>query len=202
MRTVTCTLSVILAVLGGAGTSLAHAPRSREARVVIQSVDPRTRTLSLTCALRHVPQRLIWNANTGFIRDGRLVSAAELKAGTHATVCYHSPFFGRPYLTRVVWVDGEEKTKHPGFESGPAVSPQGGAERSIREPLSVKYPGSKARQRTAELTVAKPRGVAKRCAIAATADHYSSCVQRQTTLNSCFLFPIAPVLEGATVFPI
>jgi hypothetical protein len=35
----------------------------------------------------------------------KTVSATELKVGMDVTIYYHSPFFGKPYATKVVWTN-------------------------------------------------------------------------------------------------
>jgi hypothetical protein len=83
----------------------AHTPHAREAHGVIQSIDYQKRMLTLTCAPEKEPPTLIWNSDTEFLRDLKPVSATELNEGTHITIYYHSPFFGKPYATKVVWTN-------------------------------------------------------------------------------------------------
>ena len=80
----------------------AHTPHAREAHGVIQSIDYQKRMLTLTYAQEKGPQKLIWNSVTQFLRDLKSVPATELKQGAHLTVYYHSPFFGKPFATKVV----------------------------------------------------------------------------------------------------
>jgi len=56
----------------------------------------------LTYAQEKGPQKLIWNSDTLFLRNWKTVPATELKQGAHITVYYHSPFFGKPFVTKVV----------------------------------------------------------------------------------------------------
>ena len=83
----------------------AHAPLAREAHGVIQSIDYQKQILTLTYAQAPGPQKLIWKSNTQFMRDLKTVSATELKVGMDVTIYYHSPFFGKPYATKVVWTN-------------------------------------------------------------------------------------------------
>lgn len=83
----------------------AHAPLAREAHVVIQSIDYQKRMLTLTYVREQGPQKLIWNSDTQFMRDLKPVSATELKVGMDVTIYYHSPFFGKPYATKIVWTN-------------------------------------------------------------------------------------------------
>ena len=83
----------------------ARPPRAREAVAVIQVIDHSERILSLNHQQGRGPRELVWNSDTKFLRDWRFVPATELKEGTLATVYYHSPFFGKPFVTKVVWTN-------------------------------------------------------------------------------------------------
>jgi hypothetical protein len=88
--------------------ALAHTPPARKAHAVIQSIDYQERMLTLTYAQEKGPQKLIWNSDTQFLRNRKPVQVTELKQGEHVTVYYHSPFFGKPFATKVV-LDGDEQ---------------------------------------------------------------------------------------------
>ena len=96
---------LLLACCLASFSAVAHAPQAREAHGVIQSIDYQERIFMLTYAQEKGPQKLIWNSDTEFLRDLKPVSATELKEGTHLTIYYHSPFFGKPYATKVVWTN-------------------------------------------------------------------------------------------------
>ena len=85
----------------------AHTPHAREAHGVIQSIDYQQRIFMLTYTQEKGPQKLIWKSDTQFLRDLKSVQATELKQGAHITVYYHSPFFGKPFATKVVLNNGE-----------------------------------------------------------------------------------------------
>jgi hypothetical protein len=86
-------------------SAFAHTPHAREAQGVIQSIDYQKQTLTLTYVQELGPQKLIWKSDTQFLRDLKPVSATELKVGMDVTIYYHSPFFGKPYATKVVWTN-------------------------------------------------------------------------------------------------
>jgi hypothetical protein len=94
---------LLLACCFANSTVFAHTPHAREAHGVIQSIDYQKRILMLTYAQERGPQKLIWKSDTQFMCDLKPVSATELKEGTHITIYYHSPFFGKPYATKVAW---------------------------------------------------------------------------------------------------
>ena len=96
---------LLLACCLASFSAVAHAPQAREAHGVIQSIDYQERIFMLTYAQEKGPQKLIWNSDTEFLRDLKPVSATELNEGTHITIYYHSPFFGKPYATKVVWTN-------------------------------------------------------------------------------------------------
>lgn len=102
-------LSVLLlaAVVLMAQNVEARPPRAREAHAVVVTLNHDQRTLSVSYAKGRGPHELIWNSATEFLRDWKFVTAAELKEGTHVVIYYHSPFFGKPFLTKVVWTNGE-----------------------------------------------------------------------------------------------
>ena len=84
-------------------SALAHTPRARETRGVIQSIDYQKQILTLTYAQESGPQKLAWRSDTQFLKDSKPVPATKLKEGAQVTVYYHSPFFGKPFATKVVW---------------------------------------------------------------------------------------------------
>jgi hypothetical protein len=87
--------------------ALAHAPQARVAHAVIQSIDYQKHILTLAYVQERGPQQLIWKSDTEFLRDWKTVPATELKQGTQATVYYPSPFFGRPFVAKVIWDNGD-----------------------------------------------------------------------------------------------
>ena len=98
---------LLLACCFTSSSVFAHTPRAREAHGVIQSIDYQKQTLMLTYAEQRGPQKLIWKSDTQFLRERKPVPATELKQGASVTVYYHSPFFGKPFAAKVVWVNGK-----------------------------------------------------------------------------------------------
>ena len=86
-----------------ASASWARPPRAREACGVLQSLDGTAHRLTLLPADSAQPLVVDWNPETSFIRDRRFDRADSLQAGARACVHYRSPFFGRPFVTKVVW---------------------------------------------------------------------------------------------------
>lgn len=82
----------------------AHTLRSRPAPATIETMDTVACTVRLLPTHGKAPVELVLTRQTRFIRDWRFAPASELKPGTHAVVYYRTPFFGRPFATKVVWV--------------------------------------------------------------------------------------------------
>jgi hypothetical protein len=97
------TVVVVMAAFLTTQKAEARPPRARQVVAVVQAINCDKRTLSLNYPQGRGPRELIWNSATKFLRDWKFVPAAELKNGTQATVYYHSPFFGKPFATKVVW---------------------------------------------------------------------------------------------------
>jgi hypothetical protein len=81
----------------------AHSPIAREASAIVQTINHDKRILTLTYPQGRGPQVVVWNSDTEFLCDGKAVPATFLKEGTHVTIYYHSPFFGKPFAMKVVW---------------------------------------------------------------------------------------------------
>jgi|HubBroStandDraft_2_1064218.scaffolds.fasta_scaffold577269_1 hypothetical protein len=81
----------------------AHSPLAREASAIVQTINHDKRILTLNYPQGRGTQVVTWNSDTEFICDGKTVPATELKEGTHATIFYHSPFFGKPFATKITW---------------------------------------------------------------------------------------------------
>ena len=94
-----------LALLAASPAS-AHTTLSRPASGVVESLDFETRTLWFTTAPGQAPRQFVVTRQTKFIHDSHFAPASELKPGAKAVVYYRSPFFGKPFITKVVWSNG------------------------------------------------------------------------------------------------
>lgn len=81
----------------------AHAPRARELCGVIQSIDSQSGTLTIQTPKENAPAAFVIKRDTRFIKDWKFTDSAALKDGMRACVYYRSPFFGKPFVTKVVW---------------------------------------------------------------------------------------------------
>lgn len=102
-----CGLLLVIALLT-APHAEAHSPRAREVAAIIETINYDKRTLILNYPQGRGPHEVVWNKGTTFLRNGKLVTAAELKERTPATIYYKSPFFGKPFATKIVWSDKSE----------------------------------------------------------------------------------------------
>lgn len=108
MKIHTTTISAFVALLTACAfaipqTAEARPPQARELCGVIQAFDPQTRTVTIQSSKRDLPSTFVVKGDTRFIQDWKSTDAASLKAGMRAYVYYRSPFFGKPFVTKVVW---------------------------------------------------------------------------------------------------
>ena len=80
----------------------ARPPRAREACGVLQNVDVNARTLTLAPAKGERPLEFVWKRDTKFLKNSNFESASALNQGGRACVYYHTPFFGKPFVTKVI----------------------------------------------------------------------------------------------------
>lgn len=93
-------------VLFTAVTASAHTVRSRPACGVVERLDVAGRYVRFSPTNSKAPTELALTRRTKFVHNGRFAPPDELKDGTRAVVYYRAPFFGRPFVTKVVWVNG------------------------------------------------------------------------------------------------
>ena len=92
--------------LFGATDAFAHTTRSRPVEATIESINLENRTLTIAPAKGKGPSELVLTKQTKFLHNWKFASPSELKTGTRAVVYYRSPFFGKPFVTKIVWVNG------------------------------------------------------------------------------------------------
>ena len=98
--------ALVAAALLSASDAFARPPRSRPLAATIESVSLETRTLTIAPAKGKGPSVLALTRQTRFIHNWKFTPASELKTGAHATVYYRTPFFGKPFVTKIVWLNG------------------------------------------------------------------------------------------------
>ena len=87
-------------------TTWARPPRAREVCGVLRSIDRDASTLTLAPEKGERPLVVIWKSDTKFLKNHKFGSADALKEGVHACVFYRSPFFGKPFVMKIIWVNG------------------------------------------------------------------------------------------------
>ena len=98
--------AVLGLVLFSTTTASAHTVRSRPACGVVESIDVAARTVRFAPRNGEAPTELALTSRTKFVHNWHFAPAEELKSGTRAVVHYRTPLFGRPFVTKVVWVNG------------------------------------------------------------------------------------------------
>lgn len=98
-----------VSVLLSAAEIQARSPRARELCGAIQMLDPGSHTLTVQSPKRDQPFTLVWKRDTKFIHNWKFTDSTALKERLRACVYYRSPIFGKPFVTRVVWLDGTEQ---------------------------------------------------------------------------------------------
>ena len=105
-------LLVFTALCLTASTSSARPPHARELCGVLQNVDGGAHRLALLPTGSGKPLVVDWKPDTSFIRGGEFDRADSLKEGARVCVYYRSPFFGRPFVTKVVWQEKTASLQH------------------------------------------------------------------------------------------
>ena len=82
-------------------------PRARPAEGKILFMDHDTRSFVFKPDKKR-PLVLDWTRNTVFVHNRQLTNALALREGLSGTVYYHSPLFGKPYVTKVIWENGKK----------------------------------------------------------------------------------------------
>lgn len=97
---------LVAATLFAATDAFAHTTRSRPVEATIESIELESRTLTISPAKGKGPSDLALTKRTTFVHNWKFAPASELKPGKRAVVYYRSPFFGKPFVTKIVWVNG------------------------------------------------------------------------------------------------
>jgi hypothetical protein len=100
-------LAVASLLLLSSSAGWARPPRARELCGVIQAIDPRTQTLTIQSPKRDQSSTFAVKDYTKFIKNWKFTNSGSLKEGQRACVYYRSPLFGKPFVTKVVWTNGQ-----------------------------------------------------------------------------------------------
>lgn len=108
--------ALVLTVLLDSGNldAWARPPRAREQCGVLEHIDRETRALAIRRSKECKLLQLAWTRRTKFIWNGEFDSSNSLEEGGYICVYYRSPFFGKPFVTKVTW-----KNREVGVQSNP-----------------------------------------------------------------------------------
>lgn len=101
-RRILICLLLIMALLTGQEVS-ALSPRSRPAEGLLVSVNLADRLLCFQPVGHDKPVEFALTRQTRFLRNHTPVTDDDMKPGAKAVVYYRSPFFGKPFITKVAW---------------------------------------------------------------------------------------------------
>lgn len=71
---------------------------------LIQEINTKKRTLIVRSPERNKSVTIIWRHDTEFIQNQQTTESTLLKTGLSVCVYYHSPFFGKAFATKMVWL--------------------------------------------------------------------------------------------------
>ncbi len=97
--------TIALMLLSGAD-SWARPPRAREVCGAVQKIDRAAHTLTILPEKKGEPLNVVWKRDTKFIHNWKFANSTLLKEERRACVYYRTPLFGKPFVTKVVWVNG------------------------------------------------------------------------------------------------
>src|SRR5882672_1644703 len=88
----------------------ARLPKPIKMGGIVLAIHRDSQTLMFKPAKTKKPFLLDWNQETEFKRNGKTVSAIELKEGTSAIIFYKDVSFHNPLLKQVSWTDSVKGT--------------------------------------------------------------------------------------------
>jgi hypothetical protein len=93
---------VALLSIGLVADATAHNPTGRRRTGTIEHVDLQTQRLTFRADREDKAKAYVWNKRTRFVREISFVEASALRSGSRADVTVHHPFFGEPFVSRVI----------------------------------------------------------------------------------------------------
>ncbi len=111
MRKFLCLILLLIALLiGAAPASHARTPQGRHFTGTIQQADATTCHAVLLTNDKSTSVSFVWNRNTDFVAGTELVSASRVTRGAPVEIIVHRPFFGEPFVTKVIFLDSAKKS--------------------------------------------------------------------------------------------
>ena len=105
-KAILCGTMLLGHVLLSTTPASAHTVRARPASGVVETLDVANHSVKFSAKNGKAPTSLALTSRTEFIHNGHFAAPDELKDGTKAVVYYRTPFFGKPFVTRIVWFNG------------------------------------------------------------------------------------------------
>ena len=111
MRKSNC-LIILLVILIIGVTPASHAlnPQGRHLSGTIQQADAKTCRAVLFISDQAKPVAFIWNKHTDFVAGKEFVPASRLARGASVEIILHRPFFGEPFVTKVIFLGSTTKS--------------------------------------------------------------------------------------------
>lgn len=110
-------LALIVGCLLAGAPAQALPPLGNESDGLIQSVDRNVRTVTVKIEGDSRLRNFEWNKQTQFFEHGKFAAADALKPGAAVSIRYQTPFFGKPFLTKVVFLQSR-RTEMRSLRSG------------------------------------------------------------------------------------
>ena len=95
-------LSAATLILMMSTDSWARPTRSREECGITKKVDKVASALTILRERGGEPLEVVFNSDTTFLSNSKPTNSASIKEGLRTCIYYRSPFFGRPFATKVI----------------------------------------------------------------------------------------------------
>lgn len=92
----------ILLGIGFIADAAAMPPTGRRRTGTIERLDFQTQHLTFRADREDKAKAYVWNKRTRFVREISCLEASALRSGSRVDVTVHSPFFGEPFVARVI----------------------------------------------------------------------------------------------------
>ena len=111
MKTKSRLLVPLLALCASfAAPASARSPQPRQITGTVRKVDAPAREVEMLREDKGTPLHFVWNKHTTFIANAQFADAGILKKGTRVEVNCHTPFFGKPFVTKVTLLQTHNQT--------------------------------------------------------------------------------------------
>ena len=110
MRKNPCLILLFVTLLiGTAPVSHARSPQGRHLTGTIQQADATTCHAVLLTNDKSTSVSFVWNKRTDFVAGAEFVPASRLSRGAPVEIILHRPFFGEPFVSKVMFLNHGSK---------------------------------------------------------------------------------------------